>query len=84
MLRVAGGASSVLVGVYIADLANRGLNIGAGLVGTLAAISFGAELLGAVIPSTSSIPNQSSGTAATSVIQSFPYHVARIHSTSRY
>ena len=48
MLRVAGGASSVLVGVYIADLANRGLEIGAGLVGTLAAISFGAELLGAV------------------------------------
>ena len=28
MLRVAGGASSVLVGGYIADLANRGLNIG--------------------------------------------------------
>jgi hypothetical protein len=48
MLRVAGGASRVLVGVYIADLANRGLNIGAGLVGTLAAISFGAELLDAV------------------------------------
>jgi MFS family permease len=48
MLRVAGGASSVLVGVYIADLANRGRDIGAGLVGTLAAISFGAELLGAV------------------------------------
>lgn len=48
MLRVAGGASSVLVGVYIAGLANRGLDIGAGLVGTLAAISFGAELLGAV------------------------------------
>jgi MFS family permease len=48
MLRVAGGASSVLVGVYIADLANRGLDIGAGLVGTLAAISFGAELVGAV------------------------------------
>jgi MFS family permease len=48
MLRVAGGASSVLVGVYIGDLANRGRDIGAGLVGTLAAISFGAELLGAV------------------------------------
>ena len=48
MLRVAGGASSVLVGVYIADLANRGLPLGAGLVGTLTAISFGAELLGAM------------------------------------
>jgi hypothetical protein len=46
IVRVAGGASSVLVGVYIADLANRGWDIGAGLVGTLAAISFGAELLG--------------------------------------
>lgn len=48
MLRVAGGASSVLVGVYVADLAGRGFSMGAGLVGTLAAISFGAELLGAV------------------------------------
>src|SRR5262245_34242309 len=48
LLRVAGGASSVLVGVYIADLASRGFNMGAGLVGTLAAISFGAELAGAV------------------------------------
>ncbi|HWW87378.1 MAG TPA: MFS transporter [Vicinamibacterales bacterium] len=48
MLRVASGASSVLVGVYVADLASRGFSIGAGLVGTLAAISFGAELLGAM------------------------------------
>jgi MFS family permease len=48
LLRVAGGAGSVLVGVYIADLAGRGWTFGAGLVGTLAAISFGAELLGAV------------------------------------
>jgi MFS family permease len=48
MLRVAGGASSVLVGVYIADLASRGFPMGAGLVGTLAAMSFGAELTGAV------------------------------------
>jgi MFS family permease len=38
----------VLVGVYIADLVDRGLPMGAGLVGTVAAISFGAELLGAV------------------------------------
>jgi MFS family permease len=38
----------VLVGVYVADLAGRGFNMGAALVGTLAAISFGAELLGAV------------------------------------
>ena len=39
MLRVAGGASSVLVGVDIADLANGGVDIGAGRVGSLAAIS---------------------------------------------
>ena len=45
---MAGGASSVLVGVYVADLAGRGSSVGAGLVGTLAAMSFGAELLGAV------------------------------------
>jgi hypothetical protein len=38
LLRLAGGASSVLVDVYIADLANRGLPLGAGSVGTLAAI----------------------------------------------
>jgi MFS family permease len=49
MLRVASGASSVLVGVYIADLASRGLNVGAALAGMLAAISFGVELL-AVVP----------------------------------
>jgi sugar phosphate permease len=48
MLRVAGGASAVLVGIYVADLAGRGFGVGAGLVGTLAAMSFGAELLGAV------------------------------------
>ncbi len=45
---MAGGASSVLVGVYVADLTGRGFNMGAALVGTLAAISFGAELLGAI------------------------------------
>ena len=38
----------MLVGVFIADLANRGQSVGAGLVGTLAAISFGVELLAAV------------------------------------
>jgi len=48
VLRVAGGASSVLVGVYVADLARRGFDVGAALVGVLAAIAFGAELVGAV------------------------------------
>jgi MFS family permease len=38
----------VLVGVFIAELANRGRPVGAGLVGTLAALSFGVELLAAI------------------------------------
>ncbi len=46
--RIASGASGVLVGLYLADLANRGAPIGATLVGVLGAISFGAELAGAV------------------------------------
>jgi MFS family permease len=37
-----------LVGLYLADLANHGSPIGAGLVGTLGAVSFGAEFVGAV------------------------------------
>lgn len=48
MLRIAGGASGVLVGVYLADLANRGFAIDAALVGLLAATSFAAELVGAI------------------------------------
>jgi MFS family permease len=48
LLRVAGGASSVLAGVYLADLAQRGFDVGVALAGTLAAMSFGAELVSAV------------------------------------
>jgi hypothetical protein len=48
MLRIAGGASTVLVGVYIAELANDGRPLRAGLVGALAGISFGVEVVGAV------------------------------------
>jgi MFS family permease len=48
MLRIAGGASGVLVGIYLADLANRGFTIDAVLVGLLSASSFGAELVGAI------------------------------------
>lgn len=44
-LRIAGGASGVLVGLYLARLANRGAPVDAALVGTLGVISFGAELL---------------------------------------
>jgi predicted MFS family arabinose efflux permease len=47
-MRIAGGASGVLVGLYLADLANSGRQIGAVLVGTLGAVSFGAELVSAV------------------------------------
>jgi MFS family permease len=47
-MRIAGGASGVLVGLYLADIANRGTKLGAALVGTLGAVSFAAELLLAV------------------------------------
>lgn len=47
-MRIAGGASGILVGLYLADLANHGARVDAVLVGTLGAVSFGAELLGAV------------------------------------
>jgi MFS family permease len=47
-MRIAGGASGVLVGLYLADLANRGRQVDAALVGTLGAVSFGAELLSAL------------------------------------
>jgi MFS family permease len=45
--RIAVGASGVLVGLYLARLANSGAAIGAGLVGILGAVSFGAELVSA-------------------------------------
>jgi hypothetical protein len=38
----------ILVGPYVADLANRGLAMDARLVGLLSAMSFGAELVGAI------------------------------------
>lgn len=47
-MRIAGSASAVLVGLYLADLANRGFRVTAALAGTLGAISFAAELIGAV------------------------------------
>lgn len=48
LLRIAGGAGGVLVGLYLADLSNRGHAVGAAVVGTLGAVSFAAELLGAL------------------------------------
>ena len=48
LMRIAGGASGVLVGLYLASLANAGRQVDAVLVGTLGAVSFVAELLAAV------------------------------------
>jgi len=47
-MRIASGASGVLVGLYLADLANRGFRVNAALVGTLGAVSFGSELIASV------------------------------------
>lgn len=47
--RIAAAASGILVGLYLAQIANRGSAIGAGLVGILGAVSFGSELI-AVMP----------------------------------
>ncbi len=48
LMRVAGSAGSFLVGVYIAELVRQGRAFDALLVGTLSAVSFGAELVGAL------------------------------------
>ena len=48
LMRIAANASAVLVGLYLADLANHGFRVTAALAGTLGAVSFGAELIGAV------------------------------------
>ncbi|MGH9786446.1 MAG: MFS transporter, partial [Terriglobia bacterium] len=48
LVRISGGATGVLVGLYLAHLANRGLESGAALAGSLGAMAFGAELVGAV------------------------------------
>jgi MFS family permease len=46
--RVAVGASGVLVGLYLAHLANRGSAIDVGLVGILGSVSFSTELIAAI------------------------------------
>jgi MFS family permease len=48
LVRISGGASGVLVGLYLAHLSNNGLETGAALAGSLGALAFGAELVGAV------------------------------------
>src|SRR5260370_7525687 len=46
--RIAIGTSGVLVGLYLADLANHGAAVSAALVGPLVPISFCAQLIGPV------------------------------------
>jgi MFS family permease len=48
LLRVANSAGGILVGFYLADLANQGRVMDAALVGTLGAVTFIAELTGAL------------------------------------
>jgi MFS family permease len=47
-LRIAGGTSGILIGLYLASLSNTGAPIGAGIVGSLGAVSFAAELLASI------------------------------------
>lgn len=48
LLRISSGASAVLVGLYLAQLANHGARVDAALTGTLGAASYAAELAFAV------------------------------------
>jgi MFS family permease len=48
LLRIAGAAGGVLVGLYLAALKGQGREIDAALVGTLGAVTFIAELVGAL------------------------------------
>ncbi|MBC5810868.1 MAG: MFS transporter, partial [Candidatus Eremiobacteraeota bacterium] len=47
-MRIAGGASGILVGLYLASLRNDGAHFGVALVGTLGAVSFAAELFASI------------------------------------
>jgi MFS family permease len=48
LLRIASGTSGILVGLYLASLKNHGAHLSAGLVGTLSAVSFAAELFASI------------------------------------
>jgi MFS family permease len=48
LLRIASGTSGILIGLYLASLNNRGAHLSAGLVGTLSAVSFAAELFASI------------------------------------
>lgn len=47
LMRLAGGASGVLMGLYFGDQANRGSGVSAAFVGLIGAAAFGAELIAA-------------------------------------
>ena len=48
IIRIAGGAGGVLIGLYFSDLGNRGQDVNAMVVGLLGAVTYGAELIGAL------------------------------------
>lgn len=48
ILRIASGASGVLIGIYLASLSGTDLRINAGLLGVLGAVSFVAELIASI------------------------------------
>src|SRR5579871_1496608 len=48
LLRVAGGAGGILVGLYLSDVAKKGARVDATVVGIVGAVSFGAELVTSV------------------------------------
>ncbi len=48
ILRIASGTSGILIGIYLASLNNHGAHLSAGLVGTLSAVSFAAELFASI------------------------------------
>jgi hypothetical protein len=47
-MRTAGGASGVLVGLSLAELAKQGAPVNTALVASLGAVSFAAEMVGAL------------------------------------
>lgn len=48
LLRIASGTSGILIGLYLASLNSHGSHLSVGLVGTLSAVSFAAELLASI------------------------------------
>jgi len=48
ILRIAGGASGILVGLFLSDAARRGAPVNVALVGVVGAVSFGTELAGSI------------------------------------